>query len=241
MILKATGKTSFGKMNKMGKQLSLPSARRKLKQERIGSDTLRFEPGTYLDQKEKLIKYSDFSGQYLRLQVAALMAGEFISNTIFNLNEFPTEGTYTTLLLISQHSIRISDINISCSIILFNIASMDEVLAEIGALIAAGDEYPPDPDRVFLKDYEDENSMDNVFEPFVGQCFLSKEEALIFYKKKMKGGKELGKQKRTCRLCKSVGHNISTCLENENATFLSGANERNKMTSTAADCTQFFV
>ncbi|KAG5524421.1 hypothetical protein RHGRI_031167 [Rhododendron griersonianum] len=82
MILKATGKTSSGKMNKMGKQLSLPSARRKLKQERIGSDTLSFlmgttlylflslQPGTYLDQKEKLIKYSDFSGQYLRLQVA---------------------------------------------------------------------------------------------------------------------------------------------------------------------------
>ncbi|KAG5554471.1 hypothetical protein RHGRI_012118 [Rhododendron griersonianum] len=60
MILKATTKTSFGKMNKMGKQLSLPSARRNLKQERIGSDTLRFEPGTYLNQKEKLIKYSDF-------------------------------------------------------------------------------------------------------------------------------------------------------------------------------------
>ncbi|KAG5528289.1 hypothetical protein RHGRI_029082 [Rhododendron griersonianum] len=60
MILKATTKTSFGKMNKMGKQLSLPSARRNLKQERIGSDTLRFEPGTYLNQKEKLIKYIDF-------------------------------------------------------------------------------------------------------------------------------------------------------------------------------------
>ncbi|KAG5557431.1 hypothetical protein RHGRI_007618 [Rhododendron griersonianum] len=60
MILKATTNTSFGKMNKMGKQLSLPSARRNLKQERIGSDTLRFEPGTYLNQKEKLIKYSDF-------------------------------------------------------------------------------------------------------------------------------------------------------------------------------------
>ncbi|KAG5547654.1 hypothetical protein RHGRI_013373 [Rhododendron griersonianum] len=59
MILKATTKTSSGKMNKMGKQLSLPSARRNLKQERIGSDTLRFEPGTYLDQKEKLIN-SDF-------------------------------------------------------------------------------------------------------------------------------------------------------------------------------------
>ncbi|KAG5535577.1 hypothetical protein RHGRI_023371 [Rhododendron griersonianum] len=58
MILKATTKTSFGKMNKMGKQLSLPSARRNLKQERIGSDTLRFELGTYLDQK--LIKYNDF-------------------------------------------------------------------------------------------------------------------------------------------------------------------------------------
>ncbi|KAG5529234.1 hypothetical protein RHGRI_029808 [Rhododendron griersonianum] len=67
MILKATGKTSSGKMNKMGKQLSLPSARRKLKQERIGSDTLRFEPGTYLDQKEKLIKYSDFVNKELIL------------------------------------------------------------------------------------------------------------------------------------------------------------------------------
>ncbi|KAG5523721.1 hypothetical protein RHGRI_030640 [Rhododendron griersonianum] len=45
-------------MNKMGKYLSLPSARRKLKQRK---NWLRhFDPGSYLDQKEKLIKYSDF-------------------------------------------------------------------------------------------------------------------------------------------------------------------------------------
>ena len=31
----------------------------------------------------------------------------------------------------------------------------------------------------------------------------------------MKGGKEMGKQKRTCGFCKHVGHNIPTCLEKE--------------------------
>ena len=32
-----------------------------------------------------------------------------------------------------------------------------------------------------IEEYEDINSIENEFEPFVGQCFLS-EEAFIFYK-----------------------------------------------------------
>jgi hypothetical protein len=48
----------------------------------------------------------------------------------------------------------------------------------------------------------------------------------------MKGGRELGKQKKTCRLCKLIGHNISTCPEKNNATSSSnGTNKRKKMTS----------
>ena len=33
--------------------------------------------------------------------------------------------------------------------------------------------------------------------------------------KRMKGERELGKQKKTCGLCKHVGHNIFTCPEKE--------------------------
>ena len=36
--------------------------------------------------------------------------------------------------------------------------------------------------------------------------------------KRMKGRRELGKQKKTCGLCKHVGHNISTCLKKETCT-----------------------
>ncbi|KAH7860111.1 hypothetical protein Vadar_009474 [Vaccinium darrowii] len=57
---------------------------------------------------------------------------------------------------------------------------MEEVFAESGAIVVASSEYPLD-DRVDIEDYEDEKST-NVFEPFVGQCFLSEEEAFIFYK-----------------------------------------------------------
>ena len=33
-----------------------------------------------------------------------------------------------------------------------------------------------------IEEYEDINSTENEFEPFVGQCFLSEEEDFIFYK-----------------------------------------------------------
>ena len=36
-----------------------------------------------------------------------------------------------------------------------------------------------------IEENEDINSIKNEFEPFVGQCFLSEEEAFIFYKKIM--------------------------------------------------------
>ena len=55
--------------------------------------------------------------------------------------------------------------------------------------------------------------------------------------KRMKGGKESGKQKRTCGFCKHVGHNISTCpekekeKEKENSTFSNGAKKMKNCTS----------
>ena len=33
-----------------------------------------------------------------------------------------------------------------------------------------------------IEEYEDINSIENEFESFVGQCFLSEEEVFIFYK-----------------------------------------------------------
>ena len=65
-----------------------------------------------------------------------------------------------------------------------------------------------------------ENMVDvNANDAIDGDCFvhcppLSKTKGRP-KQKRMKGGKELGKQKRTCGFCKHVGHNISTCLENE--------------------------
>ena len=44
----------------------------------------------------------------------------------------------------------------------------------------------------------------------------------------MKDGRELGKQKKTCGLCKHVGHNISTCPKKKNSTSSNGANKRKK-------------
>ena len=45
----------------------------------------------------------------------------------------------------------------------------------------------------------------------------------------MKGGIELGKKKKSCGLCKYVGHNISTCPEKDNCISLNGAKKRKKM------------
>ncbi|KAI8551166.1 hypothetical protein RHMOL_Rhmol06G0164000 [Rhododendron molle] len=58
--------------------------------------------------------------------------------------------------------------------------------------------------------------------------------------KRMKGGKELGKRKKHCGLCKHASHNISTCLEKENATFSNGVNKRKKMTSTTVELNPIF-
>ena len=46
--------------------------------------------------------------------------------------------------------------------------------------------------------------------------------------KKMKGGKELGKQKRTCGFCKHINHNISKYLEREEEN-LTSSNSAKKM------------
>ena len=42
-------------------------------------------------------------------------------------------------------------------------------------------EYPMEEIGV-IEEYEDINSIEIEFEPFVGQCFLSEEEAFVFYK-----------------------------------------------------------
>ena len=42
-------------------------------------------------------------------------------------------------------------------------------------------EYSIDETGV-IEEYEDMSSIENEFEPFVGQCFLCEEEAFIFYK-----------------------------------------------------------
>ncbi|XP_077215652.1 protein FAR1-RELATED SEQUENCE 11-like [Tasmannia lanceolata] len=46
-------------------------------------------------------------------------------------------------------------------------------------------------------------------------------------KKRMRGGRELGKQIKTCGLCKHAGHNVTTCPEKENVD-LSQAHGRKK-------------
>ena len=50
-----------------------------------------------------------------------------------------------------------------------------------GGEIIDCNECPIDETGV-IEEYEDINSIENEFEPFVGQCFLSEEETFIFYK-----------------------------------------------------------
>ena len=50
-----------------------------------------------------------------------------------------------------------------------------------GEEVVVWNEYPIEEIGV-IDENEDINSIENEFEPFVGQCFLSKEEAFIFYK-----------------------------------------------------------
>ena len=50
-----------------------------------------------------------------------------------------------------------------------------------GEKIIDWNECPIDETRI-IEEYEDINLIENEFEPFVGQCFLSEEKAFIFYK-----------------------------------------------------------
>ena len=50
-----------------------------------------------------------------------------------------------------------------------------------GEEVVVWNEYPIEEIGV-IDENEDINSIENEFEPFVGQCFLSEEEAFIFYK-----------------------------------------------------------
>ena len=90
----------------------------------------------------------------------------------------------------------------------------------------------------------DENLVDNqnmvganANDAIDGDCFvccppLSKTKGRP-KQKRIKGGKELGKKKRTCGFCKHVGHNISTCpeKEKENLTSSNGAKKMKNCTS----------
>ena len=79
-----------------------------------------------------------------------------------------------------------------------------------------------------------ENMIDaNVNDMIDGDCFincppLSKTKGCP-KQKPMKGGRKLGKKKKSCGLCKYVGHNISTCPEKDNCISLNGAKKRKKM------------
>ena len=83
-----------------------------------------------------------------------------------------------------------------------------------------------------------ENMVDaNANDAIDGDCFvhcplLSKTKGRP-KQKRMRGGKELGKRKRTCGFCKQVSHNISTCLkkEKENSTSSNGAKKMKNCTS----------
>ena len=80
---------------------------------------------------------------------------------------------------------------------------------------------------------DEENMVDtNVNDMIDGDCFincppLSKTKGHP-KQKQMKGGRELGKKKKSCSFCKHVGHNISTCLEKDNCTSSNGAKKRKK-------------
>ncbi|KAI8543312.1 hypothetical protein RHMOL_Rhmol08G0206900 [Rhododendron molle] len=98
-----------------------------------------------------------------------------------------------------------------------------------------------DPNLVAMENIEIE---DNVHDGIDIDCFvdcppISKTKGRP-KQKRMKGGKELGKRKKHCGLCKHAGHNISTCPEKENATFSNGANIRKKMTSTTVELNSVF-
>ena len=77
-----------------------------------------------------------------------------------------------------------------------------------------------------------ENMVDaNVNDMIGGDCFincplLSKTKGRP-KQKRMKGGIKLGKKKKSCGLCKHVGHNISACLEKDNCTSSNGAEKKN--------------
>ena len=49
--------------------------------------------------------------------------------------------------------------------------------------------------------------------------------------KRLKGGKEMGNQSKSCRLCKRVGHNITTCPEKEIFGSSNGLQKRKKKNS----------
>ena len=86
---------------------------------------------------------------------------------------------------------------------------------------------------------DDENLVDkekmvdaNVNDMINGDCFINCPPPLKtkgrLKQKRMKCGRELGKKKKSCGLCKYFDHNISTCLEKENCTSSSGAKMKKK-------------
>ena len=73
-----------------------------------------------------------------------------------------------------------------------------------GEEIVVWNEYPMEEIGV-IEENEDINSIENEFEPFVGQCFLSEEEAFIFYKNY---ANRYGFTIRKCRFVTKNGENV---------------------------------
>ena len=59
--------------------------------------------------------------------------------------------------------------------------------------------------------------------------------------KRMKGGRELGKKKKSYCLCKHVGHNITTCPEKDNCTSSNGVKKRKNLLQVKWDWIQYFL
>ena len=124
----------------------------------------------------------------------------------FDLNELPQEGILFYFIYISfiiEYDVdfyyffnpcynieQMNDIVISSEIyqsVSRNCVDLNELPNDgenndiCGEEIVVWKEYPMEEIGV-IEENEDINSIENEFEPFVGQCFLSEEEAFIFYK-----------------------------------------------------------
>ena len=73
-----------------------------------------------------------------------------------------------------------------------------------GEELVVWNEYPMEEIGA-IEENEDINSIENEFEPFVGQCFLSEKEAFMFYKNY---ANRYGFTIRKCRFITKNGENV---------------------------------